>query len=192
MQAPPTRLHSPLLLLLALASSAAAAPKVTAAPAAPTVKEAPRTPSRQPPNATAAAGAEPHDVIIVGAGMAGLTAAKRVQAAGRSFVVLEASGRVGGRAKTGPDGIDEGAAWLHGASKNPVTPLVDEHGFERLPSPLQRNLYVNGRRATKRELDEFRAAEKSIVDRMTATVKRGEDPPAGSLISKTLHIGTRW
>jgi monoamine oxidase len=56
------------------------------------------------------------DVCVVGAGYAGLTAARRLHQQGRSVVVLEARDRVGGRIWTAPlaDGhpIDRGGAWL--------------------------------------------------------------------------------
>jgi len=56
------------------------------------------------------------DVCVIGAGYAGLTAALRLQQAGRSVVVVEARDRVGGRIWTEPlpDGtpVDRGGAWL--------------------------------------------------------------------------------
>ena len=69
----------------------------------------------------AAAPATP-DVLVIGAGGAGLTAAKELAAKGVSVVVLEARGRIGGRAVT-DDSLgfdwDRGASWLHASNVNP-------------------------------------------------------------------------
>ena len=71
------------------------------------------------------------DVIIIGAGVAGLAAAAALRQAGRSCVVLEASQRVGGRAHTvlvGDDTFDLGATWLHDADRNKLADLASAAG----------------------------------------------------------------
>lgn len=58
-------------------------------------------------------------VLVIGAGMAGLVAAKGLQAAGQAVTVLEARGRLGGRTYTAEVGgtmLDLGGAWIHGLS----------------------------------------------------------------------------
>ena len=59
------------------------------------------------------------DCVVVGAGAAGLAAAATLREAGRTFVVLEARDRIGGRAHTvrlsGGQAAERGAEYLHGA-----------------------------------------------------------------------------
>ena len=73
------------------------------------------------------------DVVIVGAGLAGLAAARHLVAAGRSVVVLEARDRVGGRTYTThlPDGtfLDQGGQWI-GPNQHRVTALAEELGIK--------------------------------------------------------------
>src|SRR3954470_18852890 len=71
------------------------------------------------------------DVAIVGAGAAGLAAAKRIAAAGRSFVVLEARSRIGGRVFTDTSlgaPFDAGAEFIHWAERNPWKRIAEELG----------------------------------------------------------------
>jgi monoamine oxidase len=68
----------------------------------------------------------PHDVrrvVVVGAGLAGLGAARALADRGVETVILEARDRVGGRCHT-RDGIDLGAHWIHGTEGNPLTYLA--------------------------------------------------------------------
>ncbi len=73
------------------------------------------------------------DVIIIGAGVAGLAAAKTLISAGIPCVVVEASHRIGGRAyaEQFADGswFDLGCSYLHEAEINPFVPIASAHGF---------------------------------------------------------------
>ena len=72
------------------------------------------------------------EVVVVGAGAAGIGAAMRLAAARVSFAVFEARGRVGGRAYTideAPFPLDLGCGWLHSADHNPWTQIAAEAGF---------------------------------------------------------------
>ncbi|MFP6756644.1 MAG: FAD-dependent oxidoreductase [Alphaproteobacteria bacterium] len=74
------------------------------------------------------------DVIVIGAGIAGVTAAREVLAQGLSVTVVEARNRIGGRAYTESEtfGVpyDHGCAWLHSANVNPLTEMVQRAGYE--------------------------------------------------------------
>lgn len=61
----------------------------------------------------------PHDVVIVGAGVAGLSAASKLVNEGLKVAVLEARPRCGGRVWTF-EGVDLGAGWIHGNEDNPI------------------------------------------------------------------------
>ena len=71
-------------------------------------------------------------VIVVGAGFAGLSAARQLQTDGYEVVVLEAQARIGGRANTDTSlgaNVDLGASWLHGGPGNPLKALAKRYGI---------------------------------------------------------------
>ena len=89
-------------------------------------------------------------VIVIGAGLAGLSAARDLQAAGADVVVVEARDRIGGRIWTShhwPDlPMDLGASWIHGVEGNPLTELADAAGVERVADGGDQDDAVGGTR----------------------------------------------
>ncbi|MEM1236879.1 MAG: FAD-dependent oxidoreductase [Pseudomonadota bacterium] len=72
-------------------------------------------------------------VAVIGAGFAGLGAAKDLAQAGLDVTVIEARNRLGGRVFTdnlGDGKIDQGASWIHGTEDNPLSDLVRATGTE--------------------------------------------------------------
>ncbi len=75
---------------------------------------------------------ESFDVLVVGAGMAGLTAARRLVEMGRRVAVLEAQDRVGGRILTvrvGDEAVELGAEFVHGRPPELIA-LIEEAGLD--------------------------------------------------------------
>lgn len=105
-------------------------------------------------------------VVIIGAGVAGLAAGAACRDAGRRAVVLEASGRTGGRAWTdypqslGGVWFDMGAVWFHDAEHNPMVPIAEAAGDTLLRSDEIRRerTFIGGRMATNAELDAYAQA----------------------------------
>ena len=90
------------------------------------------------------------DVCVVGAGYAGLTAARRLSQAGKTVVVLEARDRIGGRIWTAPlsDGtpVDRGGAWL-GPEHDAMFSLAGEIGVSTYKTWVKgAHLLVDGHR----------------------------------------------
>ena len=99
------------------------------------------------------------EVVVVGAGVAGLAAAAALRSAGRDVALIEAADRIGGRAWTarptalGGAPFDHGASWLHDAERNPLADLARHWAEPLIDSDARRNrlLFVGGRRATEQE-----------------------------------------
>ena len=137
------------------------------------------------------------DVVVIGAGVAGLSAAASLRNTGRTVRVLEASGRIGGRARTvnepalGGIWFDHGASWLHVAESNPLVPIAEAAGETLIDSDRlrQEQTFLGPRLATEAELEDYAQAWPRFIAAGDALLSRGE----GSLadIAKTLP-DDRW
>ena len=136
------------------------------------------------PLAARAVPASEVDVVVIGAGAAGIAATRELLSRGMSVRTLEASSRIGGRAYTDLRvfGIpyDMGAHWLHLGAKNPFVHYARKHGFGVYPSPDAQTLYTGGRKATPEERAAYEAAYAEASRAISAAGRRGRDvSPAG-------------
>jgi monoamine oxidase len=102
------------------------------------------------------------EVVIVGAGAAGIAAARRLAAAGRRFVVVEAASQIGGRCITDTRtfGVpyDRGAHWIYRADVNPVARFAAQTGLDIYPAPRGQRVRIGRRYAREGEMEDFLAA----------------------------------
>ncbi|MGX9147403.1 flavin monoamine oxidase family protein [Mesorhizobium sp. 128a] len=130
------------------------------------------------------------DVVIIGAGSAGLAAARTIRAAGLSFKLLEGMGRIGGRAWTSDQhfGIpfDIGCAWLHAADRNPYFPEAQAAGWTLHHHNMNvDHLYYRQRKASEQEEAEMKAADARLFELLaTHQVEEGDDDRLSTLLAK--------
>lgn len=86
-------------------------------------------------------------IIVVGAGVAGLSCAQFLRKRGYDVLVLEARSRIGGRILTHRalgGTVELGASWIHGSSGNPLTPIARKLKIASVPTDYSNyRLYDN-------------------------------------------------
>ena len=132
------------------------------------------------------------DVAIIGAGAAGIGAARALEHSCKSVLVLEARDRVGGRAHTiqaAPDIIfDRGCGWLHSADENSFVAIADALGFvvDKTRPPWREQSFNIGFPADERA--QFMTAIDAFYARVDAAAKHKTDSAAADY----LEPGNRW
>jgi monoamine oxidase len=128
------------------------------------------------------------DVVVIGAGAAGIAAARRLAGSGLTVRVLEARSRVGGRAWTVASqagiGLDLGCGWLHSAVENEWTALADELGFtvDTSEPAWSKPALEHGFPASRQS--EFRVALDDLFERLDQAGQARDDRPAADLLPK--------
>jgi monoamine oxidase len=130
------------------------------------------------------------DIVVIGAGAAGISAARRIQAANRKVIVLEATGQIGGRCITDTTTFDapfdRGARWIHNPDTNPMIRLARGAGLDVVPAPLGQKIRIGRRNARAGEVEELLAtlvrANRAIDDASRGRV----DVSCASVLPKDL------
>jgi monoamine oxidase len=131
------------------------------------------------------------EVVIIGAGAAGIAAARRLHDAGVDCLLLEARERLGGRAHTSVIAghpLDLGCGWLHSADVNPWTEIAVRQGktVDKTPPPWMRPMPQP--KFSVDEQREFREASNAFFKRVDEAGRQEPDRPA----SDCLETGSRW
>jgi monoamine oxidase len=127
----------------------------------------------------------PGTVLVIGAGLAGLAAARALVDAGREVIVVEARDRTGGRAHTVPFGgavAELGPSWIHGVTDNPMTQLATEAGVATIDFDYDNHVGGNAKGA-------------AFIEELTeqaADADNAESRPLAELLPETLNAVQQW
>lgn len=111
----------------------------------------------------------PKSVIVIGAGIAGISAAAELMRNGLDVLVLEARDRLGGRIWTSKQWLDipldMGASWIHGIHNNPITALADDIKAPRVITDVDNALFYaqNGTPLTTKQQQRLYTLEKALT-----------------------------
>lgn len=126
------------------------------------------------------------DVVVIGAGAAGIAAARDLRKQGHSVTVIEAADRIGGRVHTDTSvfGVpyDMGAHWLHYEEANPFAAYGRNNGFTIYKSPSEEVLRVGDRNATAEERAAYDAAVEAANGAIEAAAEAGKDVAPASVV----------
>lgn len=129
------------------------------------------------------------DVAIVGAGAAGIAAARRLRDNGFSVLLIEALHRCGGRARTqtiAGQPLDLGCGWLHSAERNALAGLAEAAGLPILRGEAAWHRQFRNLGFPEREQHEAWQAFTDLEGRLR------NDPPASDCAADALPAGYRW
>lgn len=129
-------------------------------------------------------------IIVIGAGISGLAASKKLKEIGFNVIVLEAQDKVGGRLKTNRSlgiAFDEGASWIHGIDGNPITSLAQEAGmttFETIDDQAESCYDIGG---VQRLASVYETAETDLYNILDSMMNNGNTNQSFETVFNTLY-----
>ncbi len=136
------------------------------------------------------------DVVVIGAGAAGMAAGRTLRKAGISCVIVEAADRVGGRAHTESVSfgvpVDHGCSWVSGSDKNRFAKVARKKGFTLIDhTNAGIDLFdLDGNRASETEWAAYLRAVRETERAPTKAGKKGKDVPASTVIKDMPYCAT--
>jgi monoamine oxidase len=130
------------------------------------------------------------DIVVIGAGAAGIAAARRIMAANRRVIVVEASNQIGGRCLTDISTFDvpfdRGARWMHNPDPNAMIRLARNAGLDVFAAPIGQKIRIGRRNARAGETEEFLAALVRANRAMDDASRGRADVSCASVLPKDL------
>ncbi len=132
-------------------------------------------------------------IIVVGAGIAGLSTARTLQKWGYEVIVLEARSRVGGRIWTSRKWedapLDLGASWIHGVSGNPIAKIAKENRIKTVETDYENHwIYdADGNELSNAEYVNLEEYETTITEYIADAIsERDDDVPLKTIVDAAL------
>ncbi len=128
-------------------------------------------------------------VVVIGAGIAGLAAAKKLHDMGFKVSVLESQDKVGGRLRSNRSlgiAFDEGASWIHGVDGNPITSLAQQAGMNTFHTDDASILsYDQG--GALRNANVYQTAEDELYDILESMMSQGSATQSFQTVFNNLY-----
>ncbi|MFI6113153.1 FAD-dependent oxidoreductase [Kitasatospora sp. NPDC051164] len=156
----------------------------------PTGEGTPSAPSDSAPSGRSA-------VIVVGAGISGLAAARHLADKGKDVLVLEARNRIGGRIWTSEQWagtpVDLGASWIHGVDKNPITDLAAKAGARTVTTNADSatEYVASGRQADNAAEQSIQRWRKATTQALASNQDQNDDQKDTSVRS-VVELALNW
>ncbi|MEM7121083.1 MAG: FAD-dependent oxidoreductase [Pseudomonadota bacterium] len=131
------------------------------------------------------------DVVVIGAGAAGLAATRTLMERGVSVALVEAGDRIGGRAYTETEtfGVpfDHGAHWLNHGTRNFFNGYAKENGFDIYTDPDSYRVFIGDREASSSEVNALWQTWGLMDDEIGEAAERGLDVAPTTVTSMNLE-----